>query len=144
MPRAPKFWPTNPKFCGEFEYELRSGFRSRNGELKGSGVSGTEGDNSPFRGARTKLTSYFGFPVPETPLHTFLGTRGYFWAGLPNRTGFQPEQQLRPGPKYCSVKLKNFDFRGGEINFFLKMANGEIKIFFVDLSNEKSQTHSRI
>ena len=29
-----------PKFCGEFESELRSGFRARNGELKGSGVSG--------------------------------------------------------------------------------------------------------
>ena len=28
-----------PNFCGEFESELRSGFRDRNGELKGSGVS---------------------------------------------------------------------------------------------------------
>ena len=58
MPRDPKFRPTDPKFCGELESELRSGFRARNGELKGSGVLGTEGDNSPFRGARPKLTLY--------------------------------------------------------------------------------------
>ena len=36
MLRDPKFWLTDPKFCGEFESELRSGFRARNGELKGS------------------------------------------------------------------------------------------------------------
>ena len=57
MRRNPKFWLSDPKFCGELEYEFRSGFRARNGELKGSGVSGTEGDNSLFRGARAKLTS---------------------------------------------------------------------------------------
>ena len=62
MHRDPKFWPTDPKFCGEFESELRSGFRAQNGELKGSGVLGSEGDNSPFRGARPKLTSYSDFP----------------------------------------------------------------------------------
>ena len=38
------------------------------------------------------------------PLHTFLGSHGYFWADLPSRTGFRPEQQLRPGQKYCSVQ----------------------------------------
>ena len=32
---GPKFWPTDPKFCVEFEYEFDSGFQSRNGELCG-------------------------------------------------------------------------------------------------------------
>ena len=50
MLRDPKFRLTDPKLCGEFEFELRSGFSDRNGELKGSGVSGSEGDNSAFRG----------------------------------------------------------------------------------------------
>ena len=35
----------------------------------------------------------------------FLGGHGYFWADSPNRTGFRPEQQPRPGPKYCSARL---------------------------------------
>ena len=65
MPRDPKFWLTDPKFCGEFESERRSGFRARNGELKGSDVLGTEGDNSPFRGARPKPTSYW-FTEPNS------------------------------------------------------------------------------
>ena len=55
-------------------------------------------------GCKTKTNFIFGFPVPETPLHTFLGPHGNFWADLPNRTGFRPEQQPRPGPKYCSVR----------------------------------------
>ena len=66
------------------------GFRARNGELKGSGVLGSEGDNSPFRGARSKLT-------PQ-----FLGTHGYSWANLPNRTVFRPKQQAPDGPKYTT------------------------------------------
>ena len=36
MPRDLKFWPTDPNFAGEVESELRSGFRARNEELKGS------------------------------------------------------------------------------------------------------------
>ena len=71
MPRKPKFWPTDPKFCGMFESELRSGFRGRNGELKDSGVSGSEGDNSSFRGARPKrshiLISRTRNPIPQIP-----------------------------------------------------------------------------
>ena len=47
MPRDPKFSHTAPKFCGEFESEVRSRLQEQNG-----------GDNSPFRGARPKLTSY--------------------------------------------------------------------------------------
>ena len=43
MLRDPKFWLTDPKFFGEFESELRSGFRARNGELKGSGVLAVPG-----------------------------------------------------------------------------------------------------
>ena len=39
MPRDPKCLPTDPKFYGEFESELRSRFRARDGEIKGSGVS---------------------------------------------------------------------------------------------------------
>ena len=52
---GPKAFTSDPKFCEKFESELRSGFRVRNGEVKGSGVSGSEGENSPFRGARPKL-----------------------------------------------------------------------------------------
>ena len=39
-PGTPSFDLPTPHFAGELEYELRSGFRVRNGELKGSGVSG--------------------------------------------------------------------------------------------------------
>ena len=49
MPRNPEVCPTDPKFCGGLESELRSGLRARNGELKGSGALGSEVDNSPFR-----------------------------------------------------------------------------------------------
>ena len=139
-PGVPKFWPTNPKFSGNFESEVRSGFRARNGELKGSGVAKSEGDNSPFRGARLK-NFIFGFPVPETPLHTFFATHRYFLADLPNRTVFRPGPVLlfrpetefpaeigvgwsklgAPGHIYPEIKgrwLILFDFRGGEINFW--------------------------
>ena len=86
FPRTPE-----PKFCGNFGSTLRSG----------SGVRGSEGDNSPFRGARTN-NIIFGLPAPETPLLLFLGTYGYFRADLPNRTGFRPEQQPGTEPKSCS------------------------------------------
>ena len=46
---GPQVSTYRPKFCGKFESELRSGFRARNAELKGSGVSGSEGDNSLLR-----------------------------------------------------------------------------------------------
>ena len=77
MPRDPKFWPTDPKFCGKFESEHRSGFQVRNGELKGSGVSGSEGDNSPFRGARPKLISYSDSPYPKPYSTHFLVPTGF-------------------------------------------------------------------
>ena len=48
---GPQVSTYRPKVCGKFESELRLGFRFRNGKLKGSGVSGSEVDNSPFRGA---------------------------------------------------------------------------------------------
>ena len=57
MPRDPTFWLTDPKSCRKFKSELRSGIGQRNGELKCSGTSWSEGDNSPLRGARRKLTS---------------------------------------------------------------------------------------
>ena len=93
MPRDPKFWPTDPKFCGKFESELLSGFRARSGMLKGSGVSGSEGDNSPFRGARPTLISYSDSPYPKPHSTHFFGTRGCFWADLTNRT------LILPGPR---------------------------------------------
>ena len=46
MLRDPKFYPTDPTFWEELEYDLGSGFWARNGEFKGSGVSGSEGGNS--------------------------------------------------------------------------------------------------
>ena len=82
MLRDPKFWLTDPVFYEEFESQLRSGFRAWNGEVQGPGVSGSEGDNSPFRRARPKLTSYSDSPYPKTPLHTFLDTHGYFRADV--------------------------------------------------------------
>ena len=75
--RDPKFWTTGPNFGGDFESELRSGFRGRNGELKGSGVSGPEGDNSPFRGARPKLTSYSDSPYPKPHKGTWSISSAY-------------------------------------------------------------------
>ena len=48
------------------------GFRAQNGELKGSRVSGTEGDNSPFRGAILKLSSYSEYPYPKPHSTYFL------------------------------------------------------------------------
>ena len=46
----------------EWDSEVRFGFHVRNGELKGSGVLGSEG----------KKNFIFGFIVPETLLHTLL------------------------------------------------------------------------
>ena len=46
MPRDSKFWHTRYKFCRELEWESPPGFRSRNGELKGSAASGSEGDKA--------------------------------------------------------------------------------------------------
>ena len=48
---GPQVSTYRPEFSGRLASELRSGPRARNGELKGSGVLGTEGYNSPFRGA---------------------------------------------------------------------------------------------
>ena len=79
---GPQLSTYRPQILREFESELRFGFRARNGELKGSGVLGTEGDNSPFRGASPKLTSYSDSPYPKPHRHG---------ANLPNRTGFWPE-----------------------------------------------------
>ena len=69
---GPQVLPTDPKFCGKFESELHSGLRARNRELKGSGVLGSEGDNSPFRGARPKPTSYSDSPFPKPHSTHFL------------------------------------------------------------------------
>ena len=95
MPRDPKCLPADPKFCGEFESELRSGFRARNGELKGSGVTGMDGDKSPFRGARPKLTSYSDSPYPKPHSTHFLKPTGIF--GRIYRT----EQYFGPGRGCC-------------------------------------------
>ena len=102
MLRDPKFWLTDAKFWGEFESELRSGFWVRNGELKDSGVLGSEGDNTPFRGARPKLTSYSGSPYPKPHYtHSLLPT-GIFKPIYRNEP--VSEQQPQPGMKYCLVR----------------------------------------
>ena len=72
MPRNIKFWPTGHTFCPEFESEVSHGFQFPNGELKGYGVWGSEGDNSPFRGARPKVPSYSDFPYSEPYSTHFL------------------------------------------------------------------------
>ena len=56
-----------------FESEVHSVFRARNGELKGSGVSGSEGDTSPFRGARPKLIAYSDCQYPKPHFTHCLG-----------------------------------------------------------------------
>ena len=96
MLRDPMFRLADPKFCGKFESELRSGFRARNGELKGSGVLGMEGDNSPFRGARPKLISYSNSPYPNPHSTQFLVPAGIF-----GRI-FRTEQYSGPGRGCCS------------------------------------------
>ena len=53
--RGPQVLTYRPQFVRGVR--IWTPFRGRNGELKGSGVSGTEGDNSQFRGASPKLTS---------------------------------------------------------------------------------------
>ena len=78
VPQDLRFWPTDPKCRGEFDSELRSGFRAQNGELKGSGALGSEGDNSPFRGTKPKLTSYSGFPYRKPRSTHFLEPKGVF------------------------------------------------------------------
>ena len=97
MLRDPKFWLTDPEFHGKFESELRSGFRARNGELKGSCFSGSEGDNSLFRDARPKLTSYSDSQDPK-PLSTYFLVPTGIWTDLPNQTVF------RPGPETGLVR----------------------------------------
>ena len=68
----PQVLTYRPQILREFESELRSGFRVRNGELKGSGVSGSEGGNSLFWDARQKLTSYSDSPYPKPHSTHFL------------------------------------------------------------------------
>ena len=86
MPGGPKFGPNDPKIVRRLEVTFRSGFRSRNGELNDSGVSGLAGDNSPVRVARPKLASYSdsSYPKPDSTLFwdprliygQFCGTHG--------------------------------------------------------------------
>ena len=103
MPRDPKFGPTDPKFCGDFESDLRSGFRSRNGDLKGSGVSGSEGNNSPLRGARPKLTSYSDSPYPKPHPTHFLVPAGIF--GPIHRAEPVSGRNSNPGPGRNTVRF---------------------------------------
>ena len=109
MLRGPKFWPTDPKFCGEFESEVRSGFWARNREIKDSGVLGSEGDNSPFRSARPKLTSYSDFPYPKPRSTRFLVPTLFWMEWVPGR--IYPEIKVR------WLNVKNY-FRGGEFILF--------------------------
>ena len=76
--QGPKFCPIDPTFCRQFESELRSGFRPRNGELKGSCVLGSKGGNSPFQCARPKLTSYSESTYPKHHFIHFVAPTGVF------------------------------------------------------------------
>ena len=96
MTRDPKFGPTNHEFCGEFESELRSGFRARDGELKCSGVFESEGDNSPLRGARSKLTSYSDYPY-KNPNYTYFLVPTCICGWI-----YRPERCFGPGKRCCS------------------------------------------
>ena len=96
MLRDPKFWPTDTKFCGEFEYELRSGLRNRNGELECSCVFASQGDNSPFRGARPQLTSYSDSPYLQHNSTHFLVPMGMF--GRTYRAEPVSGRNSSPGP----------------------------------------------
>ena len=64
-----------PHFAGSSNMNSVPGFRARNGELKVSCVSGTEGDNSPFRGCYTRTNFTFELPV-KVVLDQNLGSRG--------------------------------------------------------------------
>ena len=132
MPWAPKFSPTDPKFYGEFESELRSGFRARNGALKGSGVSGTDGDNSPFRCARPKLISYFYSPYTISSYTHFLVHTGIF--GPVYRFEHVSCRSSNPGRSrkmhMCTKKYVEWDFgyEESEYEFSVGLApqNGEL------------------
>ena len=124
----------------EFESELRSGFRSRNGELKCSGVSGSESDNSPFRCARPKLTLYSDFPYPKahsTHLLVPTGTFGwiyqaeqYFGPGRGCCSGRKPVRRIRPKIPVGTKKCVEWGFGYGEseykVSFGLAPRNGEL------------------
>ena len=85
------------------ESALRFGFRVRNGELKGSGVSGLEGDNSQFRGARPKLISYSDSPYPKPRFAHCLLPAGNF--GPIYRTEPVSGQNSNPCPGQNTVWL---------------------------------------
>ena len=63
-----------------FKFEVGSGFRVRNVELKGSGVFGSEGDNSPFQVCTPNSTSYSDswYPKPHCP-HFLVHTSIFVW-----------------------------------------------------------------
>ena len=83
MLRDPKFWLTDPKFCGE----------SILNSVPGSG-SGTDSKNVPVFQER-KGNFIFGFPVPETPSTYFLVPTGIFGRIYWTEQYFGPETELR-------------------------------------------------
>ena len=79
-PAIPRFDLPTPNLAGSSNL---SSFRSRD-----SGIPGIRDRNAIFfrSGVPAQICSFiFEFPAPENPLHTFLGTRGYFRANLSNR-----------------------------------------------------------
>ena len=103
MLRDTKFYLTNPNFCGKFESELCSGFRTQNRKLKGSGVSGSDCDNSPFRGARPKLTLYSDSPIPRPHSTHFFVPTGFF--GSSYRAEPVSGRNCTPGPGRNTVRF---------------------------------------
>ena len=111
---APGVYAPGPRFCGKFESELRSGFRARNGELKESCFSGSEGDtgNSPFRCATPKITSYSGSPYTK-PTPYIFGFPRVFWADFQAPTVVLRDENVkkfgRPKVPFFGVSISLYE-----------------------------------
>ena len=65
--------------CGEFEYALHSGLRSRDGKLYNFDVSGSDGYKPPSQESRSKLTTYSYSPFPKPRSTHFLTPTDISW-----------------------------------------------------------------
>ena len=75
--------------------------------------------------------------MPETPLHTFLGTNMCFWGDLSSRTGFRPagaeilfgsinRPEIHAGTKECVEGGLGHGESEYEATFGLAARNGEL------------------
>ena len=105
VPWRPKFRRTDPEFCVEFESAPGSGFHARDGELHGSGVSGSEDYRSPFRGGRPNLVSDSGCTYPKPKSTHFLAPMGFLARCTePNRVTAKQAARAQKMFGYASVK----------------------------------------